>query len=204
MKRPWTRRVEEREEITAVALATRRWALRLENKRLTRRNWEQRICGEWSRAAHPRIFLWPRFLLFKGKAHRMSPNRKIQHIFMLVSLKKYMVLNALVTVRTFIGLFLNTLSKWLCSCLFCLTIPLQFLHFCRWLKWNVCYHIIQERTLLLWLLRGIFYCYLLHSSTRNQFVFVWYKTEAPYCSPSELIVPCSVTAGQTSDICLSK
>lgn len=40
------RRVKKREEITVRELATRGWALRLENKLLTHRNWEQRICGE--------------------------------------------------------------------------------------------------------------------------------------------------------------
>lgn len=40
------RRVKKREEITVRELATRGWALRLENKLVTHRNWEQRICGK--------------------------------------------------------------------------------------------------------------------------------------------------------------
>lgn len=200
MKRPWTRRVEEREEITAVALATRRWALRLENKRLTRRNWEQRICGEWSRAAHPRIFLWPRFLLFKGKAHRKSPNRKIQHIFMLVSLKKYVVLNALVTVRTFIA---HCQSDSTHAYFVWLFLSNFFIFVVDWSKMRVTTS-YKKKPCCFDSWEVFLYCYVLHSSTRNLFVFVRYKTEAPYCSPSELIVPCSVTAGQKSDICLSK
>lgn len=81
-KRPRTRRVEEREEITVVVLATRRWALSLENIRLTRRNWEQRICGEWSRAAHPRIFFVTSLSAFQGESTLQASHwKKATHVY---------------------------------------------------------------------------------------------------------------------------